>query len=218
MASYPPNWYRISEIPYGSFVACLQPLYRVLETGHITKKSNPDVFLRSIVAAHQGVTVAELDAAKRRFVYEKNLSMKMGDFHEELMGKFTGYNTLPTGHSTGVDVERIDGTELIEVKNAQNTMNAGHAKSVIATLRGIAEGGVAAILVLVNINTKKPRRFQAPNSVTVLSGREMYARLSGRDTFFDDLNATLAETFARFKTWDELRGTVVAETPLPQLA
>jgi hypothetical protein len=194
-----PVWYTIPEIALPHYVACVAPIYTVLEKKN-TSSSDPDLFLKTILASHSGMTVEQWTAAEAQRLYEKALSMKMGDFHEELMGKFPGYETLAVGHSTGTDVRRTDDSAFFEIKNRDNTMNADSAKSVVRKLTALTDTGKGATLVLINSEKKTLPRFKAPEAVEVVSGRAMYARLSGRVTFHDDLIRTLGETFKRFPT------------------
>lgn len=209
------DWYRIPEISFEAYVKCLKPLYSILEKKHVSK-SDPDIFLKTILASHSGMTVEQWDAAELQRLYEKNLSMKMGDFHEELMGKFPGYETLPVGHKTGTDVRKLDDSAFYEVKNRDNTMNSGAADSVVRKLTKLTEEGKSATLVLVNSEKKKLPRFKAPPAVQVVNGRQVYAQLSGRDTFYEDLVKTLDETFKRFPTYEALESEQSASpSPAP---
>ncbi len=184
----------------------MKPLYEVLEKKN-KSKSSPDPFLKTILAAHSGMTLEQWDAAEKQRLYEKALSMKMGDFHEELMGKFRGYQTLPVGHSTGTDVRRLDDSEFLEVKNRDNTMNSGGAESVVRKLTKLVNDGKRAILVLVNSSKRTLPRFKAPAAVQVIDGKQAYAYLSGRETFHADLLSTLNETFRRYPTYALLQAT-----------
>lgn len=198
-----PVWYTIPEIPTAGFLRAVKPLYDCLEDKK-KPSGGDDIFLKSILAAHSGMTQAQWEAAEAARRHQKLLEMKMGDFHEEILGLFAGYTCLPLGHATGCDVMKDDGSEVLEVKNRDNTMNSGSAESVVRKLTAMAESGRKAVLVLINCTAKKVPRFQAPASVDVVSGRDAYARLSGRATFFDDLNKTVSECFARYKTHAEL--------------
>jgi len=197
------RWYRITEIALKDYVACLKDIYTVLEGRHKSTGSD-DVFMRTIMAAHSGMTPAAWEAAEAHRRYEKALSMKMGDFHEELAGKFPGYRTLKNGDETGCDVQKIDGTEIWEWKNRDNTMNSGAAASVMSKLTKASAKSTKAYLVLVNCEKKTVPRLGAPESITVLTGRQAYAQLSGRAEFFDDLNATLDHTFRTYPTYATL--------------
>ena len=201
--------YKIPEIPKAGFLRAVKPLYDVLED-----KKKPtggdDVFLKAIMAAHTGMTPEQWAAAEAARRHQKVLEMKMGDFHEEILGLFAGYRNLPLGHDSGCDVMKEDGSQFLEVKNRDNTMNSGSAESVVRKLTALADAGKQAILVLINCKAKKAPRFKAPESVGVLTGREAYAKLSGRETFFDDLNATLSWCFATYKTHAELSAALSA--------
>jgi hypothetical protein len=207
------SWYRIPEIPFEAYVRCLKDVYAVLERTN-ESQTVADVFLKTILAAHSKMTDAQWTQAEEQRLYEKNLSMKMGDFHEELMGKFPGYETLPLGHVTGTDVRKLDDSEFFEVKNRDNTMNSGAAETVVRKLTKLTEAGKGATLVLVNTEKKTIPRYKAPEAVRVLNGRQAYAALSGRESFFDDLVTTLGETFTRFPTYAALLADR-ADAPLP---
>jgi hypothetical protein len=94
---------------------------------------------------------------------------------------------------------------MIEVKNRDNTMNSDTAKSVIAKLETLANNGFRAILVFINSDKKTLPRFKASERITVVSGKQMYAHASGRESFYDDLMKTLEYTFQRYRTYDELK-------------
>ena len=205
-----PSWYTIREIKFKDYVECLQPLYCVLEKKN-KSKSSADPFLKTILASHSGMTLEQWKAAETQRLYEKALSMKMGDFHEELMGKFQGYQTLPNGHATGTDVQKKDESEFLEIKNRDNTMNAGSAESVVRKLTKLVNEGKRAILVLVNSSKPTLPRFKAPEAVKVMNGKQGYAHLSGRDTFYDDLLTTLGETFRLYPTHAALKAVAQVE-------
>jgi len=199
-----PIWYTIREIPFKAYVKALKPIYDVLEHRHESAGSD-DVFLKTILFSHAGMTQESWNAAERQRRYEKALQMKLGDFHEELMGSFTGYVNLPLGHETGCDVMKVDGTEVWEIKNRDNTMNSGSAKTVIDKLIVQKNAGKRAVLVLVNCDRATPPRFGAPTGIDVFTGQQAYKELSGREGFFSDLNKVLAATLSTFKEYKDLQ-------------
>ena len=164
--------------------------------------------MKLILASYSGMTVDQWDLAERQRLYEKALSMKMGDFHEELMGKFPNYKTLPIGHATGCDVSNVNETTFLEVKNRQNTMNSDSGKQVVRKLSNLVEKGRTAVLVYVNTWTKSLPRFGAPKTIHILNGQQAYEYLSGRKEFYIDLQFTLAQTFLHFKTYAALLETI----------
>lgn len=189
------EWYKIAPITLAQFKRCVRPIYQVLEVP-VSRGGTEDVFLRAVM----NKTDAEWNSILQAERAKKALQMKMGDFHEELAGCFPGYKNLKRGHSTGCDVAREDESEFQEWKNQDNTMNSSSQSAVFGKLTDLAKKGIRATLVLVN-GRRKPR---APEGVRVLLGREIYAELSGRESFFDDLESTLAECFRRYPTYSEL--------------
>ena len=93
--------------------------------------------------------------------------MKMGDFHEELMGKIPGYETYKVGHVTGCDVGSIDGKEIYEVKNKDNTTKGSDGKHIIQQLTKLLEKGIHPIYVQINCPA------YLPCSVFFLPGRKI---------------------------------------------
>jgi len=212
------EWYKIKEVPAEVFVNCLKPFYDVLEERNVGKGGD-DQFLRTILVSHGDLTDEQWVTSEKARRYTKSLEGKMGDFHEELAGKLPGWKTLNNGDPSGCDVMKEDGTEYQEWKNRDNTMNSSSGSAVIAKLKKLTDQGKKAVLVEVNCPKGKVCRFGAPPEVEVLNGQQAYARVSGRESFFDDLNTTLAYVFKTFKTYDALKqGTASAARPSPSPA
>lgn len=202
-----PDWYKIQEIPYLDYITCCKPIYDVLEDRHISKSAE-DPFLKASMTGMY--SMSESDYVKWEVIRQKQkaLEMKWGDFHEELMGKFPDYETLPTGHESGCDVQKRDETEIFEIKNRDNTVKGSDGKHIISMLKRHRDAGKRAIFVQVNCPDGKVKRYNAPPEIEVWNGRQAYAHLSGRDTFFDDLLSTVKTTFSLFKTYDSLKQTL----------
>jgi hypothetical protein len=198
------GWYRIPEIPIEKFVICVKDIYKVIEETH-KSKSSLDTFIKAVLTGHANMTEAAWDKAEKVRLSQKALEMKMGDFHEELMGKFPGYITFPNGHVTGCDVGKSDLSELFEVKNRDNTIKGSDGKHVVAMLKEHADKGRLAVLVQINCPNGKVNRFGADATVKVWNGSQVYEYLSGRASFFDDLEITVKYVFANFKTYDSLK-------------
>ena len=90
-------------------------------------------------------------------------------------------------------------------------MNSSSAKSTFDLLKCHADEGKRAILVQVNCPNGRVNRYKAHESVEVWNGKQAYAFLSGRDSFFDDLEKTMKHVFAAFKTYEDFRS--ILETP-----
>jgi len=189
-----PVEYRIPEIRPCDFIHCVRGIYDVLDNKH-TSKTVDDPFMRAILTRHSKLSEAEWRAAELCRLKQKALEMKVGYFHEELMGKFPGYETLPNGHVSGCDVRKLDGTVIFEVKNRYNTVKGSDGKHVIERLAKLRSAGVRAIFAQINCESGKVNRYGGPPEMDIWDGRQVYAFLSGRASFFDDLRRTLEWAF-----------------------
>ena len=186
------NWYTIPHIPFDVYVSLLKDLYHAKDS----ESDISDPFADAII---------EDAAAMTQFQKVKAVKMKMGDFHQKLLGSFPGWKDLGRGHETGLDVAKEDGTVFMEVKNATNTMNSGSAKTVNDKL--VNRGSLGAKVVLVQINTGsngKVNRSGMNPMIHVMDGKEAYAYVSGVPDCYARVLDTFKETFARFKTWREI--------------
>lgn len=198
-----PDWYKIPEVPVEAFVKCTKPLYDVLEQRSVGKGCD-DLFLQTVLVSHGDLTLEQWTTSEKARRFTKSLEGKMGDFHEELAGKLPGWKTLKVGDPSGCDVAKEDGSEYQEWKNRDNTMNSSSGSAVVAKLKKIADEGKQAVLVEVNCPSGKVIRYGADPKVKVMNGKDAYAHISGRESFFNDLNTTLAYAFKTFKTHDAL--------------
>jgi len=201
------SWYRIPEIPMSKFVDCLKDIYKVLEKKHVSKTS-ADPFIESVLKGFNSMSDDQWSKAEKARLAQKALEMKMGDFHEELMGKFAGYETYANGHETGCDVGKLDKTELFEVKNRHNTIKGSDGNKLVVKLNNHAEKGILTVLVQVNCPNGKVNRYGTRSNVKIWNGQEAYKHFSGRDSFFDDLQKTMEHVFKTYKTYDKLKKTL----------
>jgi len=196
------SWYKINEIPLCEFIKCCMPIYNILEDKY-QPKSHIDPFLKSVLmgsAANDEWNIIEKARLRR-----KNLEMKLGYFHEELMGKFDGYYTLPNGHHTGCDVMKKDESVIFEVKNRDNTVKGSDGKHIISMLKKHKADGKKAVFVQINCPDGKVNRYgDTAFDIYIWNGKEVYEFLSGRETFFEDLLSTVDYVFSNYKTFDKL--------------
>lgn len=54
---------------------------------------------------------------------QKSLSNTIGEFHQKILGKCTGWQDLGIGHITGYDLRNQQHTVFAEIKNKYNTLN-----------------------------------------------------------------------------------------------
>jgi hypothetical protein len=202
-----PSWYKIPEINPKHFIFCVKGIYSVLEKTHQNKTNLncEDPFIKAVVTGFYDMNNEKWAAAESARLSQKVLEMKIGDFHEELMGKIPGYETYKNGHITGCDVGSIDGHEIYEVKNKNNTTKGSDGKHIIETLTKLLHQGKHPIFAQINCPNGKVARFNAPNGVDVWNGRKTYHHMTGRETFFDDLEYTMKFVFSHYKTLDEVK-------------
>ena len=194
--------YKIPEILIKRFIELLKPMYNVLEGKH-TSNSIPDTSLEAILVNYSSKEA--FDAAEKTRLLQKAIEAAMGYFHQDLAGSFPGWKVMKNGTDTNsMDVVKEDGSEVMEVKNKHNTMNSGSIKSVKENLTKAHAEGKKAILAQIQCGDKKPPRHGLPPEIVVMNGQQMYEYLSGRPTFFNDLNETLAFTFKNFKAYEAL--------------
>lgn len=202
-----PVWYKIPEIRPNDFITCVKGIYSVLEKTHKTNtiRNGEDPFIKAVVTGFNNMNQDDWIKAESSRISQKVLEMKMGDFHEELMGKIPGYETYKNGHITGCDVGSVDGHEIYEVKNKNNTTKGSDGKHIIDTLTKLLHQGKHPIFTQINCANGRVSRFNAPYGVDVWDGKKTYHHMTGRETFFDDLENTMKHVFSTCKTLEELK-------------
>lgn len=198
-----PNWYTIQEIDTKTFVSLVEPLYDILE-GKKLSKSEPDPFAQQVWVSYNGLTEEQWSTEHKKIQIERAWTMAWGDFHQNLMGSFPGWDNYKKGHVTGCDIGKKDDSCVGEVKNNTNTMNSSSKESVMKKLKKQYDLGKRALLVVINGDTKHFTK----DGIETISGRQFYEELSGRATFLDDLLTTLNQAFAQFKTFNALKNAL----------
>lgn len=195
------DWYLIPEIDIVDFISAIKPLYKCLEENSYKEdEKSEDKFMKTLLIAKYNWTNEDWinhESVRRK---QKVLEMKMGEFHENIMGSFRNYNKLQIGNITSCDIEKIDKTELYEIKNKANTMNSDSRKSVYEKLNVIAKNGIKSYLVFINNWTK----ISQNNNFTIIDGKSCYHKMSTREDFYDDLMKTLHNVFTKYKSIKDL--------------
>ena len=70
---------------------------------------------------------------------DKTINNKIGEFHQELLGKVDGWVDLGIGDPTEIDLKKEDNTVFIELKNKHNTMNSSSTKTCREKLENVVE-------------------------------------------------------------------------------
>jgi hypothetical protein len=67
------------------------------------------------------------------------------------------------------------------------------------------DAGKKSIFAQINCPKGKVNRFGAPIEMDIWNGQKVYTFLSGRESFFDDLQKTIQYVFANYKSLAELK-------------
>jgi hypothetical protein len=209
-----PDWYKINEIDIRDFVYCTQRLFKLVDNDIKEDGNYDDIFMKEIFIAQQNSSESqwlEFDKVRRT---QQALSQRLGDFHEELAGKFPGYRTVHTGHWSGLNVMREDRKIYMEWKNRGN-ISTDVKEKVFEKFQYLLDKKTEPLVqyvVLVCVNV--PDKWKKPDLVIknksgkvkidltkykdkihIMSGREAYTALSGSSTFFDRLLETIKFVF-----------------------
>ena len=209
-----PDWYKINEIDIRDFVYCTQRLFKLVDNDIKEDGNYDDIFMKEIFIAQQNSSESqwlEFDKVRRT---QQALSQRLGDFHEELAGKFPGYRTVHTGHWSGLNVMREDRKIYMEWKNRGNISTDVKEKVfekfqylldkkteplvqyVVLVCVNVPDKWKKPDLVIKNISGKvKIDLTKYKDKIHIMSGREAYTALSGSSTFFDRLLETIKFVF-----------------------
>lgn len=109
---------------------------------------------------------------------DKTINNKIGEFHQELLGKVEGWVDLGVGDETEIDLKKEDNTVFIELKNKHNTMNSSSTKTCHEKLENVIEQYPDATAYWAYIISRK---YRSENRVWKYQGREdeKIRRISG---------------------------------------
>lgn len=110
--------------------------------------------------------------------HDKTINNKIGEFHQELLGKVDGWVDLGIGDETEIDLKKEDNTVFIELKNKHNTMNSSSTKTCREKLENVIEQYPDATAYWAYIISRK---YRSENRVWKYQGREneKIRRISG---------------------------------------
>lgn len=109
---------------------------------------------------------------------DKTINNKIGEFHQELLGKVDGWVDLGRGDETEIDLKKDDNTVFIELKNKYNTMNSSSTKTCREKLENVMDQYPNATAYWAYIISRK---YKSENRVWKYQGREneKIRRISG---------------------------------------
>lgn len=121
--------------------------------------------------------------------YDKAINNKVGEFHQELLGKVDGWVDLGVGDETKLDLKKEDNSIFIELKNKYNTMNSSSTDKCREKLEKILEdypNATAYWGYVVNKNYKSEDRVwvyhgRKDERIRRISGDKVYKLITGDD-------------------------------------
>ncbi|MBE6500476.1 MAG: Eco47II family restriction endonuclease [Methanobrevibacter thaueri] len=118
---------------------------------------------------------------------DKTINNKIGEFHQELLGKIDGWVDLGVGDETEIDLKKADNTVFVELKNKYNTMNSSSTKTCREKLEKVIEkypNATAYWAYVINKDYKSENRVWAYQNrkderIRRISGDKLYELVTG---------------------------------------
>ena len=118
---------------------------------------------------------------------DKTINNKIGEFHQELLGKVDGWVDLGIGDETEIDLKKEDNTVFIELKNKYNTMNSSSEKTCREKLEKVIEkypDATAYWAYVISKNYKSEDRIwkyqqREDERIRRISGDRLYTMVTG---------------------------------------
>jgi len=111
---------------------------------------------------------------------EKQRQMKIGEIWQEVLGNYTGYINLKTGHTSGLDILSHEKKIAIELKNRTNTDNASSRKSNFDKLSKFKKRhpDYTCIYATINADTQE-KTLQGGKSIFIHNNMEIHHMFGG---------------------------------------
>lgn len=118
--------------------------------------------------------------------FVKVCQMNTGNFMQELLGCFPGWQNLGTGHETGLDLYNESKSMFIELKNRYNTDNASSKKQNLTKLSVQKRKGHRAVYGVINDKSldgvRKDIIFKDVK-IEYISSNELFFEITGIKNF-----------------------------------
>lgn len=119
--------------------------------------------------------------------HDKTINNKIGEFHQELLGKVDGWVDLGVGDETEIDLKKEDNTIFIELKNKHNTMNSSSTDKCRDKLENVIQKypkATAYWAYVINKNYKSEERIweykgKSDEKIRRISGDKLYEMITG---------------------------------------
>ena len=134
--------------------------------------------------------------------HDKKASNRIGDFHQNLLGRVDGWVNLGRGHPTGMDLKKEDDTIWMELKNKYNTMNSSSVRDTRFKCEELAEKYPNAKVYWAYIVSQNYESFdktwvyrdnkenvvhEINDNIRNIAGKNVYTLVTGDETAFEQL-------------------------------
>lgn len=134
--------------------------------------------------------------------HDKKASNRVGDFHQNLLGRVDGWVNLGRGHPSGMDLKKEDDSIWIELKNKYNTMNSSSLRDTRFKCEELAEKYPNAKIYWAYIvssnydsfditwkysDNKKGITHELNENIRNIAGKDVYTLVTGDETAFEQL-------------------------------
>ena len=134
--------------------------------------------------------------------HDKKASNRIGDFHQNLLGRVDGWVNLGRGHPTGIDLKKEDDTIWMELKNKYNTMNSSSLRDTRFKCEELAEKYPNAKVYWAYIVSQNYESFdktwvyrdnkenvvhEINDNIRNIAGKDVYTLVTGDETAFEQL-------------------------------
>ena len=134
--------------------------------------------------------------------HDKKASNRIGDFHQNLLGRVDGWVNLGRGHPTGMDLKKEDDTIWMELKNKYNTMNSSSLRDTRFKCEELAEKYPNAKVYWAYIVSQNYESFdktwvyrdnkenvvhEINDNIRNIAGKNVYTLVTGDETAFEQL-------------------------------
>ena len=134
--------------------------------------------------------------------HDKTASNRVGDFHQNLLGRVDGWVNLGRGDPSGMDLKKEDDSIWIELKNKYNTLNSSSLRDTRFKCEELAEKYPNAKIYWAYIvspnyesfditweykDNKKNVVHEVNSNIRNIAGEQVYTLVTGDETAFKQL-------------------------------
>lgn len=144
---------------------------------------------RRLDMAYNGYTEKQWVESEGNRLMGKRVEMAIGNTHEFLLGSAPGWCVLKE-KTFSMDLYHAETNACAQIKNRDNTVNAGSFKSLYANFKSAVAHGMCGLYVTVNQSKSSPNMRTLPEGVEQLYRNAAYKHLFKRDDVHEKLMNT----------------------------